>query len=92
MTVSQATDESSNQSLTQVDSQMTVDGPMSDSESIMSEDLCGLQEETQYNVTMETQYSGPPMNEELTLMALMTSESNLMEIKGTRNKEKFVSI
>lgn len=92
MTVSQATDESSNQSLTQVDSQMTVDGPMSDSDSIMSEDLCGLQEETQYDVIMETQHSGPPMNEELTLMALMTSESNLMEIKGTRNKEKFVSI
>ena len=92
MTVSQATDESSNQSLTQVDSQMTVDGPMSDSDSIMSEDLCGLQEETQYDVIMETQHSGPPTNEELTLMALMTSESNLMEIKGTRNKEKFVSI
>ena len=54
MTVSQTSDESSNQSLTQVDLQMTVDGPMSDSESIMSEDLCGLQEETQYNVIMET--------------------------------------
>ena len=92
MTVSQATDESSNQSLTQVDSQMTVDGPMSDSDSIMSEDLCGLQEQTQYDVIMEIQHSGSPMNEELTLMALMTSESNLMEIKGTRNKEKFVSI
>ena len=92
MRVSQTTDESSNQSLTQVDSQMTVDGPMSDSESIMSEDLCGLQEETQYNVITETQHSGPQMNEELTLMALMASESNLMEIKGTRNKEKFVSI
>ena len=71
MTVSQTTDESSNQSLTQVDSQMTVDGPTSESESIMSEDLCGLQEETQYNVIMKTQHSGPPMNEELTLMALM---------------------
>ena len=76
--MSQTTDESSSQRLTQVDSQITVDGNMSDSDTIMSEDLCGLQEETQYNVIMETQHSGPPMNEELTLMASVASESNLM--------------
>ena len=63
--MSQITDESSSQRLTQVDSQITVDGNMSDSDTIMSEDLCGLQEETQYNVIMETQHSGPPLNEEL---------------------------
>ena len=59
---------------------------MSDSDTIMSEDLCGLQEETQYNIIMETQHSGPPMNEELILMASVASESNLMQIKGTRKR------
>ena len=88
MNTSQNTDQNStqqsitsNQHLTQLDSPQPFNEGMSDSESLMSEDLRGFDGPTQYDVIMETRHSGPPTNDELKLMVSMASEANLNEIK-----------
>ena len=83
MIASQNTDQSitqqsirSNQTFTPVYSQQIVDEVMSDSGSLISEDLCGLNEPTQYNVVMETKHNGTPTQQELQFMASVGCESN----------------
>ena len=51
--------------------------------STMSEDLCAIPNSaTEHNVIIQTQNDATPTEEEVALMSTLTSEKNLMALKG----------
>ena len=56
---------------------------ISDDESTISEDLCGIpNNETQHTVIMQTQRDGTPTEQQVALMVIMSSVKNLSALKG----------
>ena len=54
-----------------------------DDTSTVSEDLCGMPNNTkEHNVIIQTQNDATPTEEEVALMSTLTSEKNLMALQG----------
>ena len=54
-----------------------------DDNSTMSKDLCAIPNSvTEHNVIIQTQNDATPTEEEVALMSTLTSEKNLMALKG----------